>query len=345
MRPYTIFWHIPDTGACTLYRSVLPLRFLRNELAAAGVELIPGVFIAEKEKFDAVCFQRGIPDQLFLHLVERHAAGTKVWWALDDDFWTIPDWSPVKTSVGPVALYDRMRHLCDLAIVSTVPLAERVGSKAVVCPNLIDPQPWGELRLTPEPTEGEPIRVLWAGSNTHARDLAVLVEPLTKLSQKYGAHLQLHFVGQSPPELVARLWPGPLIEHEWVGLHDYPKLVRHLAPHIAVCPLAPCAFNHSKSNIKALEMTLAGAAVVCSDEPAYQDFPAAAHCRTSEQWFAEMDLLVSSPRRRQRCWETAVAAVQTRLSWESAAARQQWLKPILAAAQRQPATEEEQAHE
>lgn len=124
---------------------------------------------------------------------------------------------------------------------------------------------------------GNPVKILWAGSDTHAKDLEIVVPSVRRIAAKYGRKVQFLFMGMFPDEL------RPAIEMEDAGiikqsvgyigaceLPYYPMTVCAIAPDIAMIPVQANRFNAAKSNIKYLEMTMAGAAVVASDFGPYR---------------------------------------------------------------------------
>lgn len=238
----------------------------------------------------------------------------------DDDFFSVPEWNHnAKHFTNEVLDKIRnVMEESDFIFGSTEMLCNIYPEKSFLCPNLINfnefpfiskhlPYPkqfhgffWhqedergkyslvrkinGSTELTmdvSEPASQLPVvRVLWAGSNTHDRDLSQVVSSVKAIGESCGIAIQFIFFGYCPTEFMeAYTQPGNTktelaVREEFISYVNYVPAVKHdaykemlkkIAPHIALCPLDNDSFNYSKSNLKLLEMGAMGIPVLCSD--------------------------------------------------------------------------------
>ena len=342
-----IFLHIPDDRACTTYRAAMPMLHLYQDLSLHGIHVTADKKPLKHEDFDIYLFNRLIrPDfysEVIAHLVER---GKKFVWQGDDDLWTIPDWNPVSNLLDHTDLeYTRLYMWnCSALWTSTDNLAKTMPypEKVKVLPNLIDPN-----HFDPEPNYDSkgPIKILWCGSASHHKDFDDVIEPIIKILEKYGKNVAAIFWGYLPtPFCNFERSPGfphadlvPKYENlfygNWFSLREYFYKLRHFKPDIAIMPLDDCVFNYSKSNLKYLEMSMAGAACVTTDLPPYEcvingETGIKVKPKDSQGWFDALETLILSKEYRLKINENARAQIHAKYSWHSPA-RQTWLQAYL----------------
>ena len=327
----SIFMHYYDAGACTYYRAIGPLKACRPDLMAEGIGLEGGEVLEQEGRFDAYVFQ-GLPDPKYWQLIQAYKeAGKCIVWSLDDNLWDIPDRNHCRQYVGKkkLRILEAALALADYVFVSTEALANRVGAKAWVLPNLIHPYLFP--RRQPR-RDGEPVRIVWAGSPTHDPDLELIAQPLRTILREYGDRVRVIFFGYLPNQfaafcrkigsMYARIVPNcaNCLYVDPVPFGDYYSKLVQIGPDIALCPLADNAFNRSKSNIKWLEMVMAGARdVLVSNVPCYQD---ASFKVAPDKWEDAIKLALEPG-----CWisELDQELVANRYSWLSPS-KGEWLK-------------------
>jgi glycosyltransferase involved in cell wall biosynthesis len=140
--------------------------------------------------------------------------------------------------------------------------------------NHIDPDDWPE----PVPRDG-PIRVGWMGSDSHFRDVK-LIYPALAWAARNGCEVVL--IGYDPrwhPQCAVDGISGlsygdefgfPHRQIPWVDPQQYGRDKAVYPLDIALAPLEVTAFNLGKSDVKALEYGMSGAAVVAQNMPVYQ---------------------------------------------------------------------------
>jgi hypothetical protein len=109
-------------------------------------------------------------------------------------------------------------------------------------------------------------RVGWAGSPTHAGDLALVLDVVKATARE----VDWVFMGMCPEEI------RPYVRefHPPVKLPDYPAKLASLNLDLAIAPLEDIPFNHGKSHLRLLEYGVLGYPVICSDLTPYRgDYP------------------------------------------------------------------------
>lgn len=328
-----IFFFLPAMDASAYYRCILPARFCKDQLATEGIDLHLTSTLASWENYDAYVFPRIIAKQFWPHLMKIKASGAKIVIGTDDALDKVPAWSSVRFKQDDIGFYQLSLALADYILVSTEPLKQVIGypEKTTVAPNLIDPSVFPKRPKS----DNDPVRILWAGSATHEKDLEQLIEPIGRILEGHKAIFI--FFGYIPPEITRRYYGKGVHYFAPVELSHYPTSIVNLAPDIALCPLADEPFNETKSNIKWLEMTLAGAAVIASD---FGPYSALRHHHDAltvsptdaildDEWEARINSLHSpldDAPERMRLVKTARERVLDEFSWLPQANRQPWLE-------------------
>jgi glycosyltransferase involved in cell wall biosynthesis len=217
---------------------------------------------------DLIVFQRYFPMAQTWPLVERAlAGGLPVVYDLDDNFLAVPGDHPMRERLAPVTPYVReLLARANLVTVSSPELARAfagIARKTAVLPNFLEERLW-----SPVPHRaGGPVRIVFAGTPSHASDLELVAPALARVKERFGDGVDLVFVGCPPPEGLKGLAARSLPFGEDYG--DYARVLAGLAPDIALAPLADNPFNRCKSAVKWLEYSALGAAGVFADLPPY----------------------------------------------------------------------------
>lgn len=222
----------------------------------------------------------------------------------DDDYLSVPEWNPgyrhITMFIDP--LKEIMKR-ADGAIASTPPLQEvlqrmmKKGENEVVCiPNGFDfemfdtlsPHP-GEPLIAPNPENIQNVQamysldfeqfndfaqnrtvVAWAGSRFHFADLDILCQDIENVI-KMRDDIIFVFIGYSQGNLIKSSKINRLFLAKGVssGVSNYYRMLLAMKIDIMLCPLHPCAFNASKSNLKLLEALALRRYPICSDWDPY----------------------------------------------------------------------------
>jgi glycosyltransferase involved in cell wall biosynthesis len=341
-----IFLHLPDERACTVYRATMPMLHLYHDLSLHGIHVIGDDETLKYEEFDIYIFNSLIrPNSYNEVIVPLYELGKKFVWQGDDDLWTIPEWNPASKALNSDDLRstEYYMNLCSSLWASTDHLARTLPftEKVKVLPNLIDTNQFdGEINYT----DG-PIKILWCGSSSHDEDFDDVIEPIIKILEKYQDNAVAIFWGYLPTPFcnyerqpgfpTANLVPKykNLYFGEWFSHREFFHKLRHLKPDIALMPLDDCKFNHAKTNLKYLEMSMAGAACIATDLPPYnciipQETGILVEPQDSQGWFDALDELIQNQDYRRKLNENARLQIRSKYSWQSPS-RQLWLQAYL----------------
>lgn len=122
-----------------------------------------------------------------------------------------------------------------------------------VFPNTIDPDDYEHFPL--QPVEGDEIRILWQGGQSHYIDWFPLRDAMREVFQRY-PQAKLVVWGDKFDWITDVIPEKQLEFHKWTPYDAY-KLKRVLLrAHINLCPLANNAFNWGKSAIKFYEASI-----------------------------------------------------------------------------------------
>ena len=232
---------------------------------------------------------------------------------IDDNIWEIPYGNI--TIQGKDALDAHVKRgfwmiellkAAHAVTVSTEPLKEKLKSfndNITVIPNLIDPKDW-KLK----PTKHKKIRIGWIYSHTHIPDVKVVKKALNEIHAKYGDRVEIIIFGSD-----LKVFEFEPIHYWGVKFAEYPKKLTELGLDISICPLEDNEFNKCKSNIKWMESSMAGAAVVAS--PVYPYKTSIEHGKTgylaknTKEWVKYISELVENEEKRQELVKNAQEGV------------------------------------
>jgi glycosyltransferase involved in cell wall biosynthesis len=224
-----------------------------------------------------------------------------------------------------IAAITRQRRLlleCDLATVSTAPLARAVevlGRPSAVIPNSLNREQLHiaeQIAAAGRPSAGVVRIGYFSGTRTHQRDFAICEEALLDIMDR---HRELRF------RLVGHLDLGPQWQRyrdrvERVGFLPPPELLRAIAEtDINLAPLEPGnPFCEAKSELKFFEAAIVGVPTIASaTEPfaaAIEDGISGLLVSDAEGWRRALDLLVTSQDRRRAIGAAAKQRALVRFS-------------------------------
>ena len=209
--------------------------------------------------------------------------------------------------IAAIARQRRLLLECDLATVSTAPLARAVaalGRPSAVIPNSLNRE---QLRIAEQiaaagrPSDGVVRIGYFSGTRTHQRDFAVCEAALLAIMERYG-EIRFRLVGHLD---LSPLWERYHDRVERIGFLPPPELLRAIAEtDINLAPLEPGnPFCEAKSELKFFEAAVVGVPTIAS---ATEPFAAAIEDRISgllvadaQGWRQALELLVASPDRRR----------------------------------------------
>lgn len=121
------------------------------------------------------------------------------------------------------------------------------GIRTLVVPNCIDFRHYPKLDLSTE----TPVRILWQGGDGHQLCLKSVSGAIGRLAAKYPDVEWVFFGAEPPVEVVKAVDNYTYIG--WVPYQEYKLRLNCIGHDIAIAPLYDCAFNDSRSAIKAYE--------------------------------------------------------------------------------------------
>ena len=159
---------------------------------------------------------------------------------------------------------------CDGVTVSTETLAARVRAytdkPVIVVPNAID-LPWFRSVVRRAQTRSglcppsAHVTIGWVGGQRDEADLSAVADAWRRIACRYPS-VRFVVAGHRSARLTAAVPPDRLTFRPWVPIERYPESFAGID--IGVAAVAPSLFNAAKSEIKAYEYAVAGAAVIAS---------------------------------------------------------------------------------
>lgn len=213
--------------------------------------------------------------------LKRALPGLRLAMDFDDLLWNPCPLSSFKPTPMMLKNLDLVANISDVLTASTKPMADalwhRYKKKARIVPNMVDE---GIFRRPVRRSPRERMRIVWAGSATHQRDMMLIEDAVLKTADKY----EWHFMGWMPDSL-----KGKARYHDGVDMEQYIDKLASIRAHVGVAPLAATAFNKCKSNVKLLEYGALGMATIASAVYPYK--PSAARLvttGTADEWIAAL---------------------------------------------------------
>lgn len=170
-------------------------------------------------------------------------------------------------------LLEQATHLADLVTVSTPALARKYAKhgRVEVLRNGLPNHAFADPALTYDKWANttdavDEFVVGWSGSlDSHPHDLEV-VGGAVRAAMDSDTRIRFHVVGDAQPVAQAlNLDPSRVTGTGWVPFEEYHAALREVD--LALVPLTDSRFNRSKSHLKALEFSAAGAMVLTSALP------------------------------------------------------------------------------
>lgn len=146
----------------------------------------------------------------------------------------------------------------------------------------------------------------FSGSITHNADFALILPAIARILKK-NPQVELHVVGEL--DISSELYPyqEQIVKREFVSWEQLPALIASVDINIA--PLETNLFNKAKSENKWVEAALVKVPTVASDVGAFRHMirhgETGLLCRTVDEWYQALDLLISDEEKRLKMAENA----------------------------------------
>jgi len=268
----------PDKGGCGFYRQIQPglwLAQLGHEVRTFSLENWGDICEDNTSllRWPDVCIFSRVMSYEALEVVADYNPDATLVFDLDDDMFQLPAENPAAARTSPQQI-EALRgnlYMADLVTTTTEILAERLreyAKRVEVIPNAIDPFLFGWPRH-----QKDHLRVGWAGSITHNRDVRPAIEGLAEAVKEWNKKSPdlpvipafMGYLAQPMSKMFERVvWQNPVVFDEYyIKLHG-------MGMDIGLAPIRPHPFNEAKSDVKFLEYTAMGAATIASEVGPYK---------------------------------------------------------------------------
>lgn len=270
---------------------------------------------------DVVVFGRTYPTMYdpIKWMREFKKLGKRVVYDMDDDFWEVAKHNPsVKVSNALKDQYEGMIKEADAVITPSKVLAQKFKKyfkkKIFICPNGVD------LEQYVERTHGDkPLTIGYMGAASHWKDLQLITEVISELSQKYDFIFSIYGLTGEPLESAMYFYRKTLAYNfsperneelrsalkfydalNGVKMIHIPFMPPELHPtilgkadfDIGIAPLEDTIFNRGKSCVKYYEYASVGTTVVASDVLPYSDEVSYLAKNTKKDWYKKLEKLI-----------------------------------------------------
>lgn len=255
------------------------------------------------------------------------AAGKRVLYDLDDDFWSVnPDNPSVLVSSSYKDQYESFIREADALVSPSRLLGNKmlkIAKKPVfVCPNSINYEVYKERKR-----EHDRLIIGYSGASSHWKDLAIIAKPLVELRKKYDFVFVLYGIVGGPMEsemynydqlIKRRLQPEkePYFKSalDWyeevkalpelwhIPFHApqlHPLVLARCDFDIGLAPLYDCDFNRAKSNIKFYEYAAVGTVTLASDVIPYKEEVGYCAKNNFNDWYKKLEKLITDKKFRK----------------------------------------------
>jgi glycosyltransferase involved in cell wall biosynthesis len=285
--------------ASAYYRAMIPADIM-NEGGKVVSNWTAKVDLAKVLRYDVLWVQLITAGVLNEIVRQAKAEGVRIVYDLDDRLDAIPDENQAKNVYGNAqkqAEIAEMIALADLVTVTTNPLAEHIvkrhGKPVRVLPNMVT----ANVAPRRHPPNPDFCRILWAGSATHKRDLAIMGPAMRDLLRERQGKVRFTLFGERLPEILVDCY-------KWVDLkkpvdfENYHDELAEISADFGIVPLEDNEFNTGKSGLKGLEYASAGYPVLCSPAAEYPEMVEAgfpAEVVRDDEWGVALRRMVDRP--------------------------------------------------
>lgn len=259
-----------DLMASAFYRARMPADLL-TEYGKAVAHFTDRLDLAKALRYEVLWVQLASSPVLQRIVEAAKKQGVKIVYDVDDRFDSIPPDNPAAAIYVEQKVADvwKLIEMADLVTVSTNNLATyiraKVGDKVRVLPNMVP------AAITP-PRAAPPkdmTQILWAGSPTHKRDLALIAPALARILCR-NERVRFTCFGERAPEGLPKESVDLL---PFVPFTDYLTKLAEVGAHFGLAPLEDNEFNAAKSAVKHTEYSACGYPSLLSPIGEYAELP------------------------------------------------------------------------
>lgn len=314
-----VLYLLGGENGCGWYRVMKPVEWLnKTEGGSVHAEYTRYLNYSTLCQYDVIVAPRVFEPEVIRSLLAVQLGGRLLVYETDDLMSAIPDWSPAREAGSIVMDYwrQRIRDHADGIIVSTEELRGKLERPDVthVAHNGIDPADWP---MQAADQSGDVVRFIWAGSDTHEKDLEIIKRPIINALNRWKDRMQLVFVGWIPPwgAELAKQRRGQVLFTKGCAVHMWGWHLAQQKANVALAPLIRCPFNDSKSELKVLEAWALGVPILASRSAPYDR--AITHDQdglllNDDAWGIALDRMVADREARDRIGRAGLAALRTK---------------------------------
>jgi glycosyltransferase involved in cell wall biosynthesis len=311
-----------DRAGCHFARIFCPFGKLAQRHKDNYIVYVSSAIIEDhlKNEYDVIVLQRQYKMDVLQPILQMKKRGPKLVYEIDDDLFNIPDWNPAKAVLGTKSAQDGIKRFLsnvDALFVSTLPLVNLYKpycEKIYVLPNSINYE-----FVYDKVQNSQKKVVLWQGSMTHYKDIAIAEKGFAALAKNKDIILKMWCGFDPQTHKPVFDFPGsqviPLVPFE-----AFYAMFSQIDAHIGLAPLNANIFNRSKSNLKFLEYTVQGMVTVASDFGPYKE--TIEHEKTgilvsdNRDWYDAVMDIVNNEEKRNKILENAKKVVDGRYNIE-----------------------------
>ncbi len=260
------------TTASAYYRAMIPADLL-SEGGRVLANWTSKIDLSKALRFDVILVQLITAGVLNEIIRQAKRDGIKIIYDIDDRLDAIQDDNQAKSiycTPEKQAEIAEMISLSDLVTVTTNPLAkyiaEKYGKPVRVLPNMVT------ANVVPRRSPPNPafVRIVWAGSATHSKDLAIIAPAMRTLLQERKGKVRFTLFGERLPDALSDCYDFVDLKKP-VDFADYHDDLAAISADFGIVPLQANEFNSGKSGLKGLEYACCGYPVMCSPAAEYPE--------------------------------------------------------------------------
>jgi glycosyltransferase involved in cell wall biosynthesis len=278
---------------------MMPIHYMNKEKAIVTDKLNDDLL---ETGFDIVVINRFLPYNTIDELIAaREKYGFKL--VVDvDDYWVLDEWHILKHQYPTQRIIDHIK-IADMVTCTNMGLRYYISSineNVHVIPNAL---PFGRDQFTDVHVPSDLVRVVYAGSITHEKDIAILKNPFKRVLGDKSLVSNLHFTicGYSETNpFTKKVWQR-MVSDFTVGLqlpgavkpalNVYEYMNFYNEADISIVPLVPSRFNAMKSNLKVLEAAAKKIPVLVSNTAPYDGCKHAIKVSNQTEWYKNIKKL------------------------------------------------------
>ena len=283
------------------HRMMMPIHYMNKEKAIVTDKLNDDLL---ETGFDIVVINRFLPYNTIDELIAaREKYGFKL--VVDvDDYWVLDEWHILKHQYPTQRIIDHIK-IADMVTCTNMGLRYYISSinkNVHVIPNAL---PFGRDQFTDVHVPSDLVRVVYAGSITHEKDIAILKNPLKRVLSDKALVSKMYFTicGYDERNPYTKMVWQRMVSDFTVGL-KLPGAVRPALPvyeymnfyndaDVSIVPLVPSRFNAMKSNLKVLEAAAKKIPVLVSNTAPYDGCKHAIKVSNQTEWYKNLKKLAT----------------------------------------------------